>query len=64
MPRASKPNSELLALYEAALRRSKKNKKDKGGGSKKYGRNERKCARYRARVGKPNGPGASGQHQH
>ena len=53
---------DLSQAHAEAMR--KKNNRDKGGGSKKYGRNERKCARYRARVGKPNGPGASGQHQH
>ncbi len=30
----------------------------------KIGRNKDKCAKYRARVGKPAGPGKSGQHQH
>lgn len=64
MPRASKRNADLTERSEAALRRSKTNKRDKGGGSKKYGRNRAKCARYRARVGKPNGPGAHGQHNH
>ena len=37
-----------------------KNQRDKGGGSGKYGRNRAKCARYRARVGKPLGPGKPG----
>lgn len=32
----------------------------KKGGSKKYNRNRVKCARYRNRVGKPNGPGKDG----
>jgi hypothetical protein len=27
---------------------------------RKWGRNEAKCARYRSRVGKPNGPGQPG----
>lgn len=27
---------------------------------RKYGRNRAKCARYRLRVGKPNGPGQPG----
>jgi hypothetical protein len=35
-------------------RQDKKNKKAK------YGRNLKKCATYRARVGKPNGPGQPG----
>ena len=39
---------------------------DKKGGKKqrKYGRNRAKCARYRNRVGKPNGPGQSGNRSH
>jgi len=37
-----------------------KSNRDKGGGSGKYGRNRLKCQRYRIRVGKPNGPGQSG----
>lgn len=32
-------------------------KRQKG---RKIGRNKRKCERYRARVGKPNGPGKPG----
>jgi len=28
--------------------------------SRKYGRNEAKCKRYRLRVGKPRGPGVPG----
>lgn len=35
-------------------------KKQKGGGSRKTGRNRKKCERYRARVGKPRGPGKPG----
>lgn len=35
---------------------SKKSKK-----SRKFGRNKIKCARYRTRVGKPNGPGQPGR---
>lgn len=58
------PNANLHDASERVLRRSKSNKRDKGGGSKKYGRNLRKCARYRSRVGKPNGPGMTGQHNH
>lgn len=30
------------------------------GGNKKIGRNKAKCERYRARVGKPRGPGVKG----
>lgn len=37
-----------------------KKQKDKGGGAKKYGRNRVKCAKYRSRVGKPNGKGQPG----
>jgi hypothetical protein len=33
----------------------------KKGGSAKIGRNKAKCERYRARVGKPNGPGQAGR---
>lgn len=57
MPSASK-------LDEAHAKAMRKKNKDKGGGSKKYGRNALKCARYRQRVGKPSGPGQSGQHNH
>ena len=32
----------------------------KGGGAHKYGRNLNKCRAYRARVGKPRGPGRPG----
>ena len=53
--------SKLDLAHTKAMR--KKNK-DKGGGSGKYGRNAKKCAQYRQRVGKPNGPGQSGQHNH
>jgi hypothetical protein len=35
-------------------------KKQKGAGTKKFDRNRTKCARYRARVGKPNGKGVPG----
>lgn len=38
----------------------RKNRDGKGGGARKYGRNRAKCARYRSRVGKPNGPGREG----
>lgn len=34
--------------------------KQKGSGTKKYGRNRKKCERYRRRVGKPRGPGIPG----
>ena len=39
----------------------RKKQKEKGGGTRKYGRNRKKCERYRARVGKPNGPGQPGR---
>lgn len=32
----------------------------KSGGAAKYNRNRVKCARYRSRVGKPNGRGVEG----
>lgn len=31
-----------------------------GKKNRKHGRNTDKCARYRARIGKPNGPGKPG----
>lgn len=34
-----------------------KKRKEKGAGTKKYERNRVKCARYRARVGKPHKEG-------
>lgn len=46
--------SDLLA------RSRKKNKKEKGGGTRKYGRNRRKCGLYRQRVGRPRGRGVPG----
>lgn len=36
------------------------NRKEKGGGTRKYGRNLAKCKRYRDRVGKPLGRGVDG----
>ncbi len=39
---------------------AKKQSQKKKGGTKKYGRNLDSCARYRARVGKPRGPGVPG----
>lgn len=41
-----------------------KKQRRKSGGDRKHGRNRVKCARYRERVGKPNGRGAVGQHRH
>lgn len=38
----------------------KKNKREKGGGTRKYGRNRKKCQLYRSRVGKPRGKGIPG----
>lgn len=35
--------------------------RQRGGGSRKYGRNKTKCEHYRNHVGKPNGPGQPGQ---
>lgn len=58
------PNKGNLPLDKAHAKAMKKNNRDKGGGASKYGRNQAKCARYRARVGKPNGPGNEGQHKH
>lgn len=49
--------SALQQAHEKAMR--KKNR-DKGGGAGKYGRNEVKCKRYRARIGKPRGRGVDG----
>lgn len=43
---------------------TRKGKKDKANKNKKYGRNRAKCARYRSRVGKPNGPGQPGNKHH
>lgn len=42
------------------LRKKRKGKQDKANKNRKYGRNRAKCAAYRARVGKPNGPGKPG----
>lgn len=50
------PNS--TGALAAIPRRSRR---DKGGGSKKYGRNLAKCQAYRGVIGKPNGPGALGK---
>jgi len=46
-----KTNPNADALF-ASLVKGKK-RKEKGAGTKKYDRNRLKCARYRARVGKP-----------
>lgn len=35
-------------------------KKKEGKKGRKVGRNKRKCERYRALIGRPNGPGKSG----
>lgn len=53
----AKKGSASEALAKAGI---KKKTKEKGGGTRKYGRNRVKCARYRVRVGKPNGPGQPG----
>jgi hypothetical protein len=55
-------NGNLAA--KAAKLMQKNGNRDKGGGSHKYGRNRNKCARYRARVGKPRGPGVDGNKKH
>lgn len=39
---------------------AKRQKDKRKGGSAKHGRNEKKCAEYRRRVGKPRGPGVPG----
>lgn len=39
---------------------ARRKKEKRAGGAKKYGRNRDKCAAYRQRVGKPNGPGQPG----
>lgn len=43
-----------------SLQGNKKKRKEKGSGTKKYERNRVKCAKYRSRVGKPNGRGVPG----
>lgn len=53
----AKSKSALQAAHDKVMRG---NRKEKGGGTRKYGRNEAKCKRYRARVGKPRGPGVPG----
>lgn len=45
---------------DALLGSRKKKRKEKGSGTKKYDRNRVKCAKYRSRVGKPNGRGKPG----
>ena len=52
------------ALDVAFAKAMKKKTHRKSGGDKKHGRNKAKCERYRARVGKPAGPGMPGQHKH
>lgn len=56
MARKSQAEVQLDAMFgkKQSKRQDKKNKKAK------YGRNLKKCATYRARVGKPNGPGQPG----
>ncbi len=54
---ARKTGSPLDVAHAKAMQ---KNNRDKGGGSSKYGRNRAKCARYRAKIGKPLGPGVEG----
>lgn len=49
--------SNLQAAHEKLMRG---NRKEKGGGTRKYGRNEAKCKVYRTRIGKPRGPGVPG----
>lgn len=38
--------------------------REKGGGTRKYLRNKKKCERYRSRVGKPRGKGIPGNRKH
>lgn len=59
MPR--KGSSPLDIAHAKAM---KKSNKRKSGGDRKWGRNLKKCSNYRARVGKPAGPGQDGQHKH
>jgi hypothetical protein len=56
LARKSQAEVQLDKLFgqQKSKRQDKKNKKAK------YGRNLKKCAKYRARVGKPNGPGQPG----
>lgn len=49
-------------VVDRVLRKQKQ--RDKGGGSGKYGRNRKKCQRYRMRVGKPLGRGVAGNRKH
>lgn len=58
---ARKTASALDVAFAKAMKR--KNRR-KSGGDRKHGRNKVKCSNYRNRVGKPNGPGMSGQHKH
>ena len=51
-------------LAEAHRKAMQKKQRDKGGGARKYGRNKIKCAKYRARVGKPLGKGVEGNKHH
>lgn len=53
----AKKNSALQAAHDKVMRG---NRKEKGGGTRKYGRNLAKCQRYRARIGKPRGRGVPG----
>ena len=53
-------SSRRETAQQIADRVLSKKKRDKGGGSKKYGRNRKKCANYRSRVGKPLGRGIPG----
>lgn len=52
------------SLQEAHDKAMRKKNRDKGGGAGKYGRNRKKCERYRARVGKPRGRGVPGNKAH
>lgn len=56
------PQPSRLDLAHAKAMRKQGRKRS--GSDDKHGRNAAKCARYRARVGKPNGPGMSGRHHH
>lgn len=49
------PNHTAKGTTETSVRRSSRRKK---------GQKANSCAKYRARVGKPNGPGEAGQHKH
>lgn len=56
MAKKESTSPKLDAIFTAR----KGKKREKGSGTKKYDRNRVKCAKYRARVGKPRGRGVPG----